>query len=219
MRDPVGAIVPGTAVTIFSGNQYQGGGNPGNQLQDGSAVLARRQGDANWMTIPMAFNSLADNNKYYSADLPADAFETGDIVEYYLRIAYDDHDKTFLHAADGQSAVTGDEATAQGAPYSFAVDSSAVRGHWGKVFPLPNVAIHAHLMPSGKVLFWGRRDRPDDSLDVHFCTPHIWDPSTGALSQTDPPKDSRGETINLFCSGHTFLSDGRLLVRRRTLCR
>lgn len=63
-----------------------------------------------------------------------------------------------------------------------------------------------------KVLFWGRRDRPDDSLDVHSCTPHIWDPSTGALSQTDPPKDSRGDTINLFCSGHTFLSDGRLLV-------
>jgi galactose oxidase len=32
MRDPVGGIFAGTAVTIVSGNQFQGAGNPGNQL-------------------------------------------------------------------------------------------------------------------------------------------------------------------------------------------
>jgi hypothetical protein len=212
MRDPIGPIVPDTLVTIFSGNQYQGAGNPGNQLQDGSALLFRRQGDPNWTTVPMLFASAMDNNKYYSADLATDTFQAGDIVQYYLQIAYDDHDKTFLHAAGEASVVTGDEATAQATPYSFMLESSEKFGHWSKVFLLPNVAIHAHLLPTGKVLFWGRRDQPEDSLDVNSCTPHIWDPSTGAVTQTDPPKDSHDATINLFCSGHTFLSDGRLLV-------
>ena len=42
MRDPVGAIVPGTAITIITGNQFQGGGgNPGNQLQTGSVLSLR----------------------------------------------------------------------------------------------------------------------------------------------------------------------------------
>ena len=33
LRDPVGAIVAGMDIHIFTGNQFQGGGNPGNQLQ------------------------------------------------------------------------------------------------------------------------------------------------------------------------------------------
>ena len=44
MRDPIGALVPGMAITIFSGNQDQGpGGNPGNQLQVGSSVFFKRK--------------------------------------------------------------------------------------------------------------------------------------------------------------------------------
>ena len=34
MRDPVGEIVPGTAVTIFSGNQFQGPGEPRQPVAD-----------------------------------------------------------------------------------------------------------------------------------------------------------------------------------------
>jgi hypothetical protein len=33
-------------------------------------------------------------------------------------------------------------------------------GRWDPRFSLPNVAIHTHLLPNGKVLFWGRRDQP-----------------------------------------------------------
>lgn len=212
MRDPVGAIVPGALVTILSGNQYQGAGNPGNQLQDGSAVLVKRQGDADWTTLPMQFSSAAGNNKYYSADLPADVFQTEDTVEYYVRIAYDDHDTTFLHHGEAGSVPAANEAAAQASPFSFTVESSAVRGHWGQAFPLPNVAIHSHLLPDGNVLFWGRRDHPDQSLDVHECTPHVWNPTTGALSQTPQPTLADGTKLNLFCSGHTLLRDGRLLV-------
>jgi galactose oxidase len=57
MRDPVGAIVPGTAVTIFSGNQFQGSGNPGNQLQNGSSIFFKRKTDAVWTPLPPATTS------------------------------------------------------------------------------------------------------------------------------------------------------------------
>ncbi|MBV8455328.1 MAG: DUF1939 domain-containing protein, partial [Acetobacteraceae bacterium] len=85
-------------------------------------------------------------------------------------------------------------------------------GQWEPKFSLPNVAIHTHVLPNGKVLFWGRRDNPGDSLDVHECTPHIWDPATKTATATPQPTLSNGTKINLFCSGHSFLPDGRLLV-------
>lgn len=98
MREPIGSVVAGAAVTILSGNQYQGAGNAGNQLQDGSAVLFKRETDANWTTVPILFEAAIGNNKYYTASLPADAFAVGVTVQYYLRIPYSDHDTTFVHA-------------------------------------------------------------------------------------------------------------------------
>jgi hypothetical protein len=74
MRDPVGGIFPGTAVTICSGSQFQGGGNPGNQLQTGSTLFFKRTGDATWSSLPLIFRSASGNNKYYSTILPADTF-------------------------------------------------------------------------------------------------------------------------------------------------
>jgi hypothetical protein len=55
MRNPVGAIVPGTAVTIITGNQFRGAGNPGNQLQTGSALFFKRAADATWALLPLIF--------------------------------------------------------------------------------------------------------------------------------------------------------------------
>lgn len=46
MRDPVFPTDPVSTVTVFSGNQYQGGANSGNQLQDGSVVRFKRTTDA-----------------------------------------------------------------------------------------------------------------------------------------------------------------------------
>jgi galactose oxidase len=214
MRDPIGALVPGMAITIFSGNQDQGpGGSPGNQLQVGSSVFFKRTTDAAWTEAPMLFWSAADNDKFYAATLAADTFAAGDVVQYYLRIPYSDHDTTFLLANGPVSATTADETAARGAPFTFTVESAAVRGQWGPVFPLPNVAVHAHLLPNGRVLIWGRRDQPTQCLDVHACTPFLWDPGTGQVTNTPQPTLADGTTtINLFCSGHTFLPDGRLMV-------
>ena len=62
-------------------------------------VKFKRTTDTAWTTVPMAFATAIDNNKYYSAAIPAGAFPTGTVVQYYLVIAYDDHDTTFLQAA------------------------------------------------------------------------------------------------------------------------
>jgi galactose oxidase len=69
MRDPIGAIVPGTAVTLITGNQFQGGGNPGNQLQTGSALVFKRAADATWTLLPLIFLRTLNNNKYYAATI------------------------------------------------------------------------------------------------------------------------------------------------------
>ena len=88
-----------------------------------------------------------------------------------------------------------------------AVDN--LRGSWSQVFDLPNVGIHAHVLPNGKVLLWGRRlnpDNPDDDMDAHVCLPFVWDPVSGRTTSTPQPALADGTKINLFCSGHTFLA-------------
>ena len=85
-------------------------------------------------------------------------------------------------------------------------------GQWSAKIPLANVPIHAHVLPTGKVLFWGRRNPPGTadfpSLNQHETHAFVWDPAN-PLAPAKPtgnqPTDSHGTPINLFCSGHTFL--------------
>ena len=63
---------------------------------------------------------------------------------------------------------------------------------------VPIVQVHLHLLPTGKVLSWGG---PDSLIPNTY----IWDPTSGAFSVVVPPSE-------LFCAGHSFLPDGRLLV-------
>ncbi|MDY7101070.1 MAG: galactose oxidase-like domain-containing protein [Actinomycetota bacterium] len=213
MRDPVGAAVAGSTITVISGNQFQGAGNPGNQLQDGSAVVWRIGGPgAPWAESPMTFDREVANNKYFTAPIPLDGANPGDDAEYYLRIAYDDHDTTYLCSAGEVSEAVEDEAIAQDLPFRVTVDDPAVRGRWGDVVELPNVAVHAALLPDHRVLVIGRRDRPDQTLNEQSCTPFVWDPATGESTFTAQPLSIDGATVNLFCAGHAFLADGRLLV-------
>ncbi len=105
------------------------------------------------------------------------------------------------------------------APQTFVATNPAasplVAGQWGTVFDLENVAIHAHLLPTGKILYWGRRSIVGDvsfaSLNEHHCKTHLWDPATGQSVQTKTsPTLASGDGVNLFCSGHSMLPDGRL---------
>ncbi len=70
----------------------------------------------------------------------------------------------------------------------------ASRGIWAPTFTTPVVALHLHLLPTGKVLMWGLKGES-----------HLWDPTTGSFTEIVSPYE-------LFCAGHTFLPDGRLFV-------
>jgi PKD repeat protein len=74
------------------------------------------------------------------------------------------------------------------------VASGPESGNWSAPFPWPVVALHLSLLPDGRVLSWG--------LDG---TPQVWDPATGDFTAVPSP-------AWLFCAGHSFLPDGRLLV-------
>jgi galactose oxidase len=77
---------------------------------------------------------------------------------------------------------------------SFATASSAMAGSWTSPASWPLVAVHMHLLRTGKVLMWGK-----------FEGPSVYDPANGSFKSV--PLGA-----NIFCSGHAFLPDGRLLV-------
>jgi hypothetical protein len=92
---------------------------------------------------------------------------------------------------------------AQNVVVSFEGVSTAVTaGQWSAPFTwglVGSVAIHAHLLPDGRVLTWGRSDK----------VPVLWTPPSGATGTGTFA--SMSKPADLFCSGHTFLPDGRLL--------
>jgi hypothetical protein len=83
---------------------------------------------------------------------------------------------------------------ATGCPALALAQPQATAGEWSAPFPWPVVAVHLHLLPSGRVLSWGR-----------IGTPQVFDLASEAFTPVP-------SATMLFCSGHTFLADGRLLV-------
>ncbi|MGH7508785.1 MAG: galactose oxidase-like domain-containing protein [Gemmatimonadales bacterium] len=75
-----------------------------------------------------------------------------------------------------------------------AAGTEATTGKWSAPFPWPVIGLHLHLLRNGKVLSWGK-----------FGQPQVWNPSTKVFSAVPAPDW-------IFCSGHAFLPDGRLLV-------
>jgi galactose oxidase len=76
---------------------------------------------------------------------------------------------------------------------SFLTADAGSMGVWSPSITWPHVAVHLSLLPSGKVLSWGR------------SSPQVWDPATGQFSSIPAP-------ANLFCAGHADLVDGRILI-------
>ena len=72
-------------------------------------------------------------------------------------------------------------------------------GQWSSVMAWPLSATHTSLLPTGRVMFFGEFAQGDDP-------PGLWDPATGGLGRLTAPG------YNIFCAGHSFLADGRLLI-------
>jgi hypothetical protein len=113
------------------------------------------------------------------------------------------------------------------------LDADARRhGQWDELpFHSGVLAVHAALLPTGKVLFFagsgssGIRFRsPDFGNEAKgIFTSVVWDPATppgpGGANFTHPPtiRTAAGKPFDFFCGGDSFLPDGRLLSAGGTL--
>ena len=76
----------------------------------------------------------------------------------------------------------------------------SVGGQWQNGPNLPFFPPHLHLLPDGRVMMW-----PGDG-GVSGDDPHVWNPVSGTLTTLGKAG------FDIFCTGHTFLPDGRLFV-------
>ena len=80
------------------------------------------------------------------------------------------------------------------------------------------VGIHTHVLPNGNVFSWEGNNRNTLALPDPSCTSHAysWNPNPsarqGRYAYPRLYSHSDLDNINIFCGGHTFLGDGRLLV-------
>ncbi|MFE6848895.1 galactose oxidase-like domain-containing protein [Streptomyces sp. NPDC057686] len=87
-------------------------------------------------------------------------------------------------------------------------DYKLANGHWGTL-KIPSEyrinTIHAALLHTGKVLLIAGSGNNQKKFDAKKFQTVLWDPKTNQFKQIATPKD-------MFCSGHTQLPDGKLLV-------
>lgn len=73
-------------------------------------------------------------------------------------------------------------------------------GRWDLGPNLPFFPVHSHVLPTGKVMIW-----PGDN-GISGNDPRSWDPASQSISSLARPG------YDTFCTGHSFLADGRLFV-------
>ena len=85
-----------------------------------------------------------------------------------------------------------------------ALPAEATTGKWGPLVNWDIVPLHIHLLPTGKLLAWGKFEPGGTVMGM----PRLWDPASG------PPTGAREIAVDtmLFCSGHAFMPDGRLMI-------
>jgi hypothetical protein len=77
-------------------------------------------------------------------------------------------------------------------------ETARVAGEWSDILLWPHVAIHAALLPTGRVMFWEDAGQNDEV--------RLWNPANGALTTPVLPGH------DIFCAGHSFLADGTLFI-------
>jgi Domain of unknown function (DUF1929)/Concanavalin A-like lectin/glucanases superfamily len=109
----------------------------------------------------------------------------------------------------------------------------AAEGSW-EVLPFDSevLAVHAALLPNGKVLFaagsgnsaFRFADPQFGNTALGFWTSVVWDPTVSSPpgQHTDffhpaTPRDAQNKVLDLFCGGETVLADGRILSTGGTL--
>jgi hypothetical protein len=98
---------------------------------------------------------------------------------------------------------------------SISAATPADVGEWTVVTPVPaaqdNVlAVHAALLRTGKVVYFAGSENlgaQNAAGGAAIDNTRLWDPDTGSITVLPSPA-----RYDLFCCGHAFLADGRLLV-------
>ncbi|MFD4835738.1 galactose oxidase-like domain-containing protein [Streptomyces uncialis] len=84
----------------------------------------------------------------------------------------------------------------------------AENGHW-KIMEFPEEyrqnTIHAAVLRTGKVLLVAGSGNVQENFDRKQFDTRLWDPETDKIKKIDTPTD-------LFCTGHTQLGNGNLLI-------
>jgi galactose oxidase len=85
-----------------------------------------------------------------------------------------------------------------------ALPAEATTGAWDAPVAWDIVPLHMSLLPTGKVLAWGKYE----SGTTAASEPRLWTPASG------PPTGAAeiAEPDMLFCSGHALMADGKLMV-------
>ena len=79
-------------------------------------------------------------------------------------------------------------------------------GRWDILpYESPVNSVHAALLNTGKVLLIAGSGNDKEQFDAGTFRTVIWNPADGSFKEVPTPWD-------VFCAGHTFLPDGRLLV-------
>lgn len=95
--------------------------------------------------------------------------------------------------------------------HAYTIDEpeyKAANGHWD-FLDVPSEfrinTIHAALLHTGKVLLVAGSGNNQKNFDAKSFRSVLWDPGAGTFKNIPTPKD-------MFCSGHTQLPDGKLLI-------
>ncbi len=125
-------------------------------------------------------------------------------------------------ADDGLTGLADLSRAGLGSAADLSAADADVDGQWSPPFDIPVMAIHAALLPTGKVLWFSYPTNPNPAQGGGPTVPNtamawLWDPAAGtgpaAFKRVDPPIDPRtGKPANIWCAGQMFLADGRVLV-------
>jgi hypothetical protein len=100
---------------------------------------------------------------------------------------------------------SGGGATGTSSPINIGtLSAQATSGEWDAPVSWDIVPLHMHLLPTGKILAWGRTES-----DGSMGEPRLWNLPSGQAPSSAPMV--MADTM-LFCSGHSFMADGRLIV-------
>lgn len=191
-----------TATTLVAGIYADSSGHPGTLLTQGS-LSNPAEGAWNAVTVPTI--SITSGTKYWLTILGAAsggqlAFRDQCCGSGTVSQTSSQSNLTSLPAtwSGGATWHDGPASINAGLPPPPPPPPSQV-GQWSSVINLPLVALHTVLMSNGNVLMMDGWQNPNQT--------QVFNPSTQASTPAN-----NGFGLDLFCSAHVDLADGRVLV-------